>query len=637
VGNTVKSEYGDNRIAYILSLFCRTPTQDTAALAARLDISERTVRNDVKQLNTELRDCGLIEGSQGRYTLRIYDAYRFRKIRDHILEDSGGLNSPGNRRDYLFGRLMRAQAPLLTDELAYEMSVGRSTLVSDLKRLRADLEPYQLSIQGKTSIGLTLQGREQDIRHYILENCFHTLYRDYPLDEEISVCVRDAFAQGPVGRTTRQQFERFLIVMLDRFLTGHPIGEVSSNLTARAEFEIVNALINQIGGFLHTDIPLEEKLFVLLPIVGMRTPAVVVDMRSIQLDPAMKPLQDKIFRQIRLEMDIQITNPGFEEEFLYHLMFMVNRLRYHVQLKSPMTAELKEKYPLAWRMAGIAARVIQKEQGVAVTEDEHSYLASYFGVFLEEHSKHIRHFRAAIVCGTGRVTARLVAAQLRRVLDSTSELTLLSSDKVTPALLEDFDLIFTTVELPCQTELPVIFIHEVFNEQDLRHKIEKAKYWDQIDVPMLDDNWFVMAGLLDESRFFVLDGIETYDQALERMASAITAQGQADPQFLSRLRARERIGSTVFDQAVAIPHTVQYTSDRLVLAVGVCPQPIRQGEREIRTVFLMGLPQDAGQDALLVRVYEELLSITKDREMLDKIASANSFQALLKALYRQAQ
>ena len=260
--------------------------------------------------------------------------------------------------DYIFGRLMRAEAPLLTDELAYEMNVGRSTLVSDLKRLRTALEPYQLSIQGKTSQGLTLQGREQDVRHYLLEHCFEALYRDYPLEEEIVALVQNAFAQTPVGRTTRQRFQRFLTVMLDRFLTGHPIGELPTafyRLAARPEFQAVNALTQQIGAFLHIDVPAEEKLFTLLPIVGMRTPADVMDMRSIQLDPAMRPLQEKIFRQIKLEMDLQMASPEFEEEFLYHLMFMVNRLRFHVRLKSPMAAELREKYPLAWRMAGIAA------------------------------------------------------------------------------------------------------------------------------------------------------------------------------------------------------------------------------------------------------------------------------------------
>ncbi len=630
----------DNRLAYILLALCSTAAVSSSALAERLQVSERTVSNDIKQLEAELKDCATIRNNQGKYVLHVFDAVRFRAVRTRLLAEESGFNSLSGRMDYVFGRLARSQTPLLTDELAYEMNMGRSTLVSDLKRLRAALEPYGLSIQGRTSQGLTLQGREQDVRQYILERCYDPLYRDYPLDVEITSLVGESFAASPIGHSTQRKFERFLTVMLDRFLTGHPIGELSPafyRLTIRPEFETVNALMEEIGSFLHTDIPVEEQLFALLPVIGMRTPADVKEMRSIRLDPAMGPLQDKIFRQIRLETDLRIEAPELKEEFLYHLMFMLNRLRFRVRLKSPMVTEMREKYPLAWRMASIAARVVREECSLEVTEDENSYLASYFSVFLEERGlTRDRPFRAAVVCGTGRVTARLVAAQLRRVLDSASELTLLSREKVTPESLADFDLIFTTVELPCPTQQPVILIREVFNEQELRHKIEKAKYWNQVDVPMLDNNWFIMVGLLDESRFFVLDGVDTYDQALERMASSLVAQGQADPEFLSRLRVREKIGSTVFDNQVAIPHTVQRAGDKLVLAVGVCPIPVKQGEREVRTIFLMGLPEDAGQDTLLARVYEEIISITNDKPLLDDIANADSFQALLRALYRQA-
>ena len=520
--------FGDNRLAYILLALCSAPAISSGTLAEKLQVSERTVSNDIKQLESELKDCATIRNNQGKYVLHVFDAVRFRAVRARLLAEESGFNSLGGRMDYVFGRLARSQIPLLTDELAYEMNMGRSTLISDLKRLRAALEPYHLSIQGRTSQGLTLQGREQDIRQYILERCYDPLYRDYPLDGEITDLVEKAFAASPIGHSTQQQFERFLTVMLDRFLTGHPIGELSPafyRLTIRPEFETVNALMERIGSFLHTDIPVEEQLFTLLPVMGMRTPADAEEMRSIQLDPAMGPLQDKIFRQIRLETDLRIEAPELKEEFLYHLMFMLNRLRFWVRLKSPMVTEMREKYPLAWRMASIAARVIREECGLEVTEDEHSYLASYFSVFLEERGVRETPFRAAIVCGTGRVTARLVAAQLRRVLDSSSELTLLSREKVSPETLADFDLVFTTVELPCKTEQPVILIREIFNEQELRHKIEKARYWNQVDVPMLDSNWFVMAGLLDESRFFVLDDVDTYDQALERMANTLMAQG----------------------------------------------------------------------------------------------------------------
>ena len=533
---------GDNRTAQVFSLFCRVPIVEIGPLAAQLEVSERTIRNDIKQLNAQLQSCAAIEGGQGKYRLHIYDNDRFQAVRGQILSGDGGFNSPANRLNYIFGRLVRSQEPLLTDELAYEMSIGRTTLVSDLKKLRATLEPYHLSVLGLTSKGLVLQGGEHHVRSYILESSYDALYREYPLDTEITDLVAQAFAQSPVERSTRERFQRFLTVMLDRFLTGHPLGELSAafyRMTARPEFLMVNQLVDQIAALLHVELPVEEKLFVLPPIIGMRTPA-DLDTSSIDLDDGIRALKEKIFRQIQLEMDITISSPEFEEEFLYHLMFMLNRLRFHVRLESAMSAELREKYPLAWRMAGIAAHVIQTEYRLEVTEDERSYLASYFGVFLEESGlRNSKPFRAAVVCGTGRVTARLVAAQLRRVLDSATELTLLSSEKISAEHLEDFDLIFTTVELPCRTEKPVIFIRELFNEQELRHKIEKVKYWDQVEVPILDNNWFVMVGLLDESRFFVLDHVETYAQALEQMAEALMDQGQVDEGFLDRLRQRE--------------------------------------------------------------------------------------------------
>ena len=305
----MRPTFGDNRIADILLTLCRTHTVSVAALAARLDVSERTVRNDVRQLNEDLKGCAAIEGGQGQYTLRVYDAQRFQTVRARLLENDSCFNSPRNRMDYLFGRLMRAAEPLLTDDLAYEMSIGRSTLVSDLKKLRGELEPYRLSILGKTM-------------------------------------VEEAFSDSPFEKSG--SFQKFLTVVLDRFLTGHPLEELSPafySLTSRKEFLALDRLMEAIGQFLHTEFPPEEKLFALLPIVGMRTPADVRDMRAIDLDRDMEPLKDEIFRRIQLEMNISLATPEFIDEFLYHLMFMINRLRFHVRLKSTVLIIV----PSAWR------------------------------------------------------------------------------------------------------------------------------------------------------------------------------------------------------------------------------------------------------------------------------------------------
>ncbi len=636
----MKSLFGDNRNANMLQLFRKSSVISVGTLAAKLDVSERTVRNDIKQLNEELKDCAEITGGHGKYSLRIFNVERFRERFAKMMETDDFLNSPRNRMDYAFGKLMRTEEPLLTDELAYEMNVGRTTLVGDMKKLRSELVPYRLEIFGQTSKGMSLRGEERDIRKYVLENNYQQIYGAYPLDHEISEAIAKTFSRNSFEKSVQERFEQYITLMLDRFLTGHYIGSLSAgyyNLASRQEFLIVNQLLDEITKILQVEFPVEEKLFVLLPIIGMRTPADTENMQRIKLDGETRGLMDKILEAIRSEMDISIISGEFTDEFLYHLMFMMNRLRFGVRLANPMLDDLKSKYPLAYEMARIAASVIGREYHLTVSEDERGYLASYFGVFLTENDlKRAKKFRVAVVCGTGRVTARLVEAQLKKMLDSSAEMTLFADEHVSREILEEFDIVLTTVKLPCECRRPVIRIHEIFNERELLHKIEKAKYWDKIEVPVVDDNWFVMAGFVEEEAFFVFDGTVSYEAAVDQMSECLRKRGRVDDGFAGRLREREAKGTMVFDHAIAIPHSIQYASDKLELAIGVSDRPIHSGEHDIRIIFLLGLPEKGDfDDGLLIRLYDEMIRISQDMNLLENIAKSDNYYALLKAMYWQ--
>lgn len=144
----------DNRAASILRLLGTRSGMSVAELAGKLSVSERTIRNDIKQLNSDLKDSARLEGVQGRYHLRIFDPVSYKKEYEKICRIDGMFGTLRGRQNYVFGELMRADAPLLTDELAYEMNVGRTTLVNDLKKLREELAPWNLEIVGKTSKGM---------------------------------------------------------------------------------------------------------------------------------------------------------------------------------------------------------------------------------------------------------------------------------------------------------------------------------------------------------------------------------------------------------------------------------------------------------------------------------------------------
>ena len=635
----MSKRFTDNRAADILYVLGHKSGVTVAFIAEKLGVSERTIRNDIRQINDDLEGSAAIEGSQGRYSLRIFDPEQYRKAFDKICNIDGVFGTPRGRQNYVFGELMRADAPLLTDELAYEMNVGRTTLISDLKRLREEIEPYGLSIVGKTSKGMILQGKELDIRTYVLETCFDALYDDYPLDHEIKELIRAELTRKAFEKQVGRQFERYLLLMMDRFLTGHFIGTLTDayyNLTANGEFFNVNKLIDRIGGILHVDFPVEEKIFAFLPIAGMRTPADLGSVQEMELDATIGPLSEKIMAQIKAELDIAIDPKDFTEEFAYHLMFMLNRLRFNIHQPNAILEELKNKFPLAYEMSGIAARVIEKEQGLRVNQDERGHLASYFGVFLEEnHMGQHRPFRIAVICGTGRVTARLISVQLKRIVDSQVQIKTMSDTAASPELLEGFDVILTTVELPFKPAKPVIRIREIFDEKELKQKLEKARYWEQVDIPVLDSNQYIMSSLLDENKVFFFEKGRSYIDALGEMIEILTDEGYIDEGFGDRLAEREEKGTMVFDNGVAIPHGIQTANDRMLLAMGIFEEPAKHKGHEVRVIFFMALPEQSDMDdMLMIRVYDELLEISRNTDILDAIARAQNYQELLRVLYK---
>ena len=165
----MRNQFTDNRAADILHILGHKSGVTVADIAQKLSVSERTIRNDIRQLNDDLNGSAVVEGNQGRYSLRIFEPDQYKKAFDKICNIDGVFGTPRGRQNYVFGELMRADAPLLTDELAYEMNVGRTTLISDLKKLREEIEPFGLGIVGKTSKGMILHGKELDIRTYVLE------------------------------------------------------------------------------------------------------------------------------------------------------------------------------------------------------------------------------------------------------------------------------------------------------------------------------------------------------------------------------------------------------------------------------------------------------------------------------------
>lgn len=628
----------DEKVSQIIEITRKRTYTSLDYLAEALEVSSRTIRNYMKQLNSDLNGIAQLVNDKGKgYRLIIEDEQLFEGLIEKINSEKNLLDSPQRRIAFIIDHLINQEGTNTLDEMAFEMNIGRTTLVNELKKASIILETYNLSVRGKQNSGMYLSGSELDLRFFIIDNVYDYLYSAYPIDEDIKEEIMRIAAENDLESTTQHRLMQFVIVMLDRLLKDHPlkgINEKHKKLLGTKDYQIALEIIEAIERKLPITIPEPEILFITLPIAGRRTPTNNRTMADITIPEDVKKLLQAIVEQVGFDKGIIEEYEGFFTDLQHHLTFMLNRLMLGLRIKNPLLGEVKEKYPVAFKMAEIAGRVIEKEYGLTVSEDELGYIAFYFGVFIGQNEVKVRRLkRVAVICGTGRGTAKLVAIQLQRVLNQNTEIDLFSETEISKEILADYDIVFSTVKLSFETEPPLITIHEIFDEKSVSQQIEKVTYLQKFRLKDGGNDHSIVKLLINEDKYFVLDSRKSYHENVDRMIAELVEKGFLDKGFKGRLKEREEKGSMVFDQYIALPHTVNHQSDKIELAVGVFPDKVTADGREIKLVFLLGIPEQTDYDAsLLIKIYDEIIRIAADKQLIEKLSGTASFEELAKYL-----
>lgn len=624
-----------NRLCRILRIIEQSNLTTAQSIADKLGVSTKTVKNEIKELNKLLKGYGLIDIKQGKYVLYIIDQKNFDKASQALRIQDDFFNSQQNRMSYILYRLMNSNTPYLTDELAEEMNIGRTTFVGDLKKLRSKVEKYNLQIVGKTNKGLFLEGNEIDIRMCLLEDMYGPIYKDYKIDEDIVDLVSEICRENAIGSGAIDYFMKFFIVMIDRVLNEYTIENLEYKyieLKSTKTFEFIDNLLNEVEKIIPIKIPENERLFMVLPIISMRTPINSQGIKVIEVSDEAIDLVQEIITLIKRQMNITIMPGDFFDEFVYHMFFMINRVKFGIKIKNPILDDIKEKYSVAFKMAELSKCLIEDRTRREVSRDEVGYMAMYFGVFISENSyKNDDIYKVAVICGSGVLTARIISSQLKKILSPEAVIDMYSSSEVYEELLNKYDLICSTYKLTCNINKPIIYMKEIFDEYQFRKQIEQVRYTKKLEVPLLQEIDSILLSLLDENKFFILDSNRSYKENIDFMVESLEDQGCVDVEFKERLKKREEDSTMIFDKHIAIPHVINYEGDNIVLALGVFDDTLIVDEnRDVKLVFLLGIPEELGEnEILLIKIYNEIISISKDENKLREISRLKKYKDLV--------
>ena len=612
----------DSRIAQILEIMELRRTARPESLADKLKVGAKTIKNDMKELNRLLEGSALVESVSGRYALFILDERSFREKKQTVYSQNDYMNSPSKRYGYILNRLMHEEGAVLIDDLADEICVGRTTINGDLKKLREMLESYQLGIVGRTNTGIRLEGDELSIRLLVLEQMYDQVFESFLLDDDLESMVNEYCQEYGLDYMTTQYFMRSYTVMIDRVLNDHPLNSLQEKyheLEQTTAYRFAEKIVTRTIEMFQVRIPMEEILFLSLPIAGMRTPMNREDKQVLEISEEVAELVVKILNRIAYDMNFHISPTDLLDDFVYHINFMLNRLKYRFYIRNYALAEIRERYPLAYKMAEVAKKVIEEQTSFAVTDDELGFLASYFSLFLEEqHYKNRKAFRVGIVCAQGAISGKLIQVRLEKMMSDQTEFELLSEKEAEDR--GDFDLLISTSRKYESDAVPVICLGEFFDEVEVLRQIERLKYMGNLEVSMKTGIHSLIATILEPEHFYVLGPEPSYLEAVLYMIDCLTEEGALEADFKEAFLKREKKSTMLFDERIGFPH-LQYPGEKIVLAVGAAD---RTGSG-VRFILLLALPKDSElNDDILIHIYNELLVISSDETLTEEIAKLKS-------------
>ncbi|NFA43674.1 PRD domain-containing protein [Clostridium botulinum] len=648
----------ERKLFTILEMLADSKGNTLKDFSDELGVSTRSIRTYLKQLQEEIPEdiVEIVKTNNSEYKLNIKDDEKFKQLLElnrRQKQKFCQLNNPEERIDYLINRLVELNEIVTIDDLAEEMNVGRTTLVKDLKKVDQKLDEYGLVLKRKTNSGIKVEGDEINLRLIILEHICKT-YNDsiillesnniitkkeiIKLQEQIVMNLKEN--RFSVTEALINNLIRYIAVMLMRLKNNKNITSLQSQykiIKESEEYEIGKTIKSTIEALKDKKIDDVEIIFIVMPLLGRNAPLYHEVLRNLTIGENITLLRKQIFDKVfeftglSLDEDEQLIQ-GLE----YHLYYALNRIVLNIKYKNPMLKEIKEKYKLPYEVAKIAASVIEDKYQVQVEDDEIGYLALHFGTYVERAGKSfIKIENAAIVCGTGLGTAKLLIIKLKKILGEEINFKSFSDLDFIEDMASNYDMIFTLVDLDINTEIQIVKITSIFDESQLKGEIESQIFLNKTNEKRNDTEQYILNGMLDKKLVFYLNKNNFMDN-LEDMLDSLIKSNIVSNEYRNRVIEREKKAGTAFGGYIALPHAVDEKVNSVIVSYGILDNLIMVDGKEVGLIILLVIPSESqnSQD-VIVKTYQEIIDLSSDKKIVQKLIKSKNYKEFKEVLGRR--
>ncbi|WP_080872019.1 BglG family transcription antiterminator [Oceanobacillus timonensis] len=594
----------------------------TEKLSHMLDISQRTLSNYVTQINDYFKGASQIMKEHHILSMLIRDENQFFDRMGSLRQEMNSYeNEIKDRLDAVFHHLLDHQKSTI-DDIAEELFLSKSVINNIVSALKDKLQSYAVDIKGTQNVGLRLEGNEIAIRMVIIEQ-FPDSYQEQLIPEQIEQHLLDLKKKYRLDESSYARLRLAVQVTLARLENGYFIEgdlDIDQQVFESADFKNMKTLKEVIVDKYHLEKPNEEVFVIVLQLLGRRA-SIIDEMMNEHEHSMLERIIKNTIKDINYYFTIKIDESMFSKDIQLHIKYLINRLIFGVKVNNNLMEDVQQRFPFAYELSRVLAENIKKEINMDVPINELGFLSLYFSVYLEQLEQQIRDIQSvAIITNQGLSTSKLLTTNLQKIFHNQIDIEVFSEEALEAEDIKQFDLIVSTVWTN-RLFNKVVYIENILDTQLLKLKIEQFLVYKDVKNKKLF-NQSVLVDFIEEKDFYHLDMFDNYEDVIRFLARELIREGAVDRAFVERIIAREQMKSTVTGK-LAFPH-VSHFENGIFMKVALLDKPLRDYQN-INIVILLATPDQAGNEAVLIRVYEEVLAMTANSYLLDKLTDNTDY------------
>ncbi|WP_396668683.1 BglG family transcription antiterminator [Microbacterium sp. R86528] len=625
----------------VLSLLVREGDWVTAAtLADVLGVTPRSVRSYVTAINARVEGIAVESGPLGyRPGPHVADAQ----------QAGGDAGTPRDRLHTVIRELLDSADGLDVYEMSDELHVSSATLDADLARVRGLLGGTELTLERSASRA-RLVGSESAQRR-LLSKLVHDEMDAGSFD---LAALRRTLGDNAAGADTLALFKTDLVASLgaagwfvnefgiadvvthfaiaaDRVSRGRSLDAVAA--TPTSDQQEVAAVISNLAekhlGVRLGDGDLQHLARLVLTRVvapGSRPPS---GEPAASIDQRVEHAVREVVQQAASEFLVDIAHDDFIERLALHTENLLHRSKEQAWSRNPLTRSLKSTFPMIFEVAVYIANGVHERLGIPLFDDEVAYIAMHIGGRLERMRLADQHLTATIVCPGFFELHELLRSSVDRSLGQTIEVVGVETRVDPDWAAMGTDLVLTTIDPPISADR-IVRIQPFLTESDVEHvqaavaRIRRTKRLARLRSEI--EGYFVPSAFVRG-----VDAAPGAEGVIRELGDKLVSEGVIDNDYVERAIDRERLSSTAFTDALAVPHALGMTATRTAIAIGIADPSMKWGDTRVQVVALVAF-SESDREAFQT-VFEQLVEVFSERDSVQRILRrASDFSGFLDEL-----